>query len=116
MFHPQGTIDSEDEFFLINFMCSSDDSSSYDDDFVVETIVVSDHIARHQLRFRQSFTGHARVSNRSGETKHFLLFAGYFQCMSALFNPRLFRCRFRLARHVFNRILQGVMAYDDYFI
>ena len=32
-----------------------------------------------------------------------------------LFNARHFRRRFRMVKHVFNRIREGVVEYDDYF-
>jgi hypothetical protein len=103
-------MNSGDEFFFNNIMCSSDD-----EDFVVATMVVSEHIARQRLRFRGSILGHAPALNRNRESGHCLLFVDYFQCTSPLFNPKLFRRRFRMTRHVFNRIQEGVMAYDDYF-
>ena len=43
-----------------------------------------------------------------------MLYADYF-ANTLLFKPDKFRRRFRMARHVFNRIREGVVAHDPYF-
>ena len=107
-------MDSGDEFFFHHFLCSSDDSSSDDDDLVVAALVVHDHIQRQLPRYRGSVPGRAPNLNRNRERGHTLLYADYF-ANTPLFKPDKFRCRFRMERHVFNRIREGVVAHDPYF-
>ncbi|KAM3364359.1 hypothetical protein ACQJBY_014602 [Aegilops geniculata] len=107
-------MDSGDEFFFHHFLCSSDDSSSDDDDLVVAALVVHDHIQRQLPRYRGSLPGRAPNLNRNRERGHALLYADYF-ANTPLFKPDKFRRRFRMARHVFNRIREGVVAHDPYF-
>ncbi|XP_073359709.1 uncharacterized protein [Aegilops tauschii subsp. strangulata] len=52
--------------------------------------------------------------NRNRERGHTLLYADYF-ANTPLYKPDKFRRRFRMARHVFNRIREGVVAHDPYF-
>ena len=61
-----------------------------------------------------SLTGHAPNLNNNRERGHALLYADYF-ANTPLFKPDKFRRRFRMARHVFNRIREGVVAHDPYF-
>ena len=107
-------MDSGDEFFFHHFLCSSDDSSSDDEDFVVAALVVHDHIQRQLPRYRGSVPGRAPNLNRNRERGHALLYADYF-ANTPLFKPDKFRRRFRMVRHVFNRIREGVVAHDPYF-
>ena len=107
-------MDSGDEFFFHHFLCSSDDSSSDDEDLVVAALVVHDHIQRQLPRYRGSLPGRAPNLNRNRERGHALLYADYF-ANALLFKPDKFRRRFRMARHVFNRIREGVVAHDPYF-
>ena len=96
-------MDSGDEFFFHHFICSSDDSSSDDEDLVVVALVVHDHIQRQLPRYRGSVPGRAPNLNRNREGTHALLYVDYF-ANTPLFKPDKFRRRFRMARHVFNRI------------
>ncbi|XP_020195431.1 uncharacterized protein [Aegilops tauschii subsp. strangulata] len=107
-------MDSGDEFFFHHFICSSDDSSSDDEDLVVAALVVHDHIQRQLPRYRGSLPGRAPNLNHNKERGHTLLYADYF-ANTALFKPDKFRCHFRMARHVFNCIREGVVAHDPYF-
>ncbi|XP_073360731.1 uncharacterized protein [Aegilops tauschii subsp. strangulata] len=107
-------MDNGDEFFFHHFICSSDDSSSDDEDLVVAALVVHDHIQRQLPRYRGSLPGRAPNLNRNRERGHALLYADYF-ANTPLFKPDKFRRRFRMARHVFNRIREGVVAHDSYF-
>ena len=107
-------MDSGDEFFFHHFLYSSDDSSSDDDDLVVAALVVHDHIQRQLPRYRGSLPGKAPNLNRNRERGHALLYADYF-ANTPLFKQDKFRRRFRMARHVFNRIREGVVAHDPYF-
>ncbi|KAI4995770.1 hypothetical protein ZWY2020_037818 [Hordeum vulgare] len=52
--------------------------------------------------------------NPNRERGQALLYADYF-ANTPLFKPDKFRRRFRMARHVFNRIREGVVAHDPYF-
>ena len=61
-----------------------------------------------------SLTGHAPNLNNNRERGHALLYADYF-ANTPLFKPDKFRRRFRMARHLFNRIREGVVAHDPYF-
>lgn len=45
-------MDSEDKFFYNNGICSLDDSSSDDEDFMVATMVVNEHISMQRPMFR----------------------------------------------------------------
>ena len=83
---------------------------------MVPALVVNEHIARQLPRFRGSIPGHAPAlnHNRERERGHSLLYADYFES-SPLFKPHHFRHHFRMARHVFSRIREGVVAYDNYF-
>ena len=58
--------------------------------------------------------GRAPNLNHNRERGHALLYADYF-ANTPLFKPDKFRRRFRMARHVFNRIREGVVAHDPYF-
>ncbi|XP_073355232.1 uncharacterized protein [Aegilops tauschii subsp. strangulata] len=107
-------MDNGDEFFFHHFICSSDDSSSDDEDLVVAALVVHDHIQRQLPRYSGSVPGRAPNLNRNRERGHALLYADYFS-NTLLFKPDKFRRRFRMARHVFNRIREGVVAHDPYF-
>ncbi|XP_073358221.1 uncharacterized protein [Aegilops tauschii subsp. strangulata] len=107
-------MDSGDEFFFHHFLCSSDDSSSDNEDLVVAALIVDDHIQRQLPRYRGSVPGRAPNLNRNRERGHALLYADYF-ANTPLFKPDKFRRRFRMARHVFNRIREGVVAHDPYF-
>ena len=66
-------MDSGDEYFFHNFICSSDDSSLDDEDLVVAALVVHDHISRKRPRFRGSIPGHAPALDRSREKGHTLM-------------------------------------------
>ena len=107
-------MDSGDEFFFHYFLCSSDDSSSDDEDLVVAALVIHDHIQRQLPRYRGSLPGHAPNLNRNRERGHTLIYADYF-ANTPLFKQDKFRRRFHMARHVFNRIREGVVAHDPYF-
>ncbi|XP_020161157.1 uncharacterized protein [Aegilops tauschii subsp. strangulata] len=107
-------MDSRDEFFFHHFFCSLDDSSSDDEDLVVAALVVHDHIQRQLPRYRGSVPDRAPNLNRNRERGHALLYADYF-VNTPLFKSDKFRRRFRMARHVFNRIREGVVAHDPYF-
>ncbi|XP_073359707.1 uncharacterized protein [Aegilops tauschii subsp. strangulata] len=107
-------MDSGDEFFFHHFLCSSDDSSLDDEDLVVAALVIHDHIQRQLPRYRGSVPSRAPNLNRNRERGHALLYADYF-ANTPLFKPDKFRRRFRMARHVFNRIREGVVAHDPYF-
>ncbi|SPT17435.1 unnamed protein product [Triticum aestivum] len=107
-------MDSGNEFFFHHFLCSSDDSSSDDEDLVVAALVVHDHIQRQLPRYRGSVPGRAPNLNRNRERGHALLYADYFS-NTPLFKPDKFSRRFRMARQVFNRIREGVVAHDPYF-
>ncbi|XP_073362617.1 uncharacterized protein [Aegilops tauschii subsp. strangulata] len=61
-----------------------------------------------------SVPGRAPNLNRNRERGHALLYADYF-ANTPLFKPDKFRRRFRMARHMFNRIREGVVAHDPYF-
>ncbi|KAI4993277.1 hypothetical protein ZWY2020_007590 [Hordeum vulgare] len=107
-------MDSGDEFFVHHFIYSSDDSSSDDEDIVVAAVMVHDHIQRQFPRYRGSFPGRAPNLNRNRERGQALLYVDYF-ANTPLFKPDKFRRRFRMARHVFNRIRERVVAHDPYF-
>ncbi|XP_073355261.1 uncharacterized protein [Aegilops tauschii subsp. strangulata] len=107
-------MDSGDEFFFHHFLCSSDDSSSDDEDLVVAALVVHDHIQRQLPRYRGSVPGRAPNLNRNRERGHALLYADYF-ANTPLFKPDKFRRRFCMARHLFNRIREGVVSHDPDF-
>nr|XP_040246049.1 uncharacterized protein LOC120965001 [Aegilops tauschii subsp. strangulata] len=108
------TMDSGDEYFFHNFICSLDDSSLDDEELVVAALVIHDHIARQRPRFRGSISRHAPALNPDRESGHVLLYVDYFWD-TALFKPHQFRRRFQMRRHVFNRIREGVVGYDPYF-
>ena len=107
-------MDSGDEFFFNHFICSSDDSSSDDEELVVAALVVHDHIQRQRPRYRGSVSGRAPNLNCARERGHASLYADYFD-NTALFKPEKFRRRFRMSRHVFNRIREGVVQHDPFF-
>lgn len=58
-------MDSEDKFFYNNGICSLDDSSSDDEDFMVATMVVNEHISRTRPMFMGSIPSHAPTLNRN---------------------------------------------------
>ena len=62
----------------------------------------------------EALTGRAPNLNRNRERGHALLYADYF-ANTPLFKPDKFYHGFRMARHVFNRIREGVVAHDPYF-
>nr|XP_020195501.1 uncharacterized protein LOC109781306 [Aegilops tauschii subsp. strangulata] len=107
-------MDSGDDFFFHHFIDSSDDSSSDDEDLVVAALVVHDHIERQLPRYRGSVPDRAPNLDRNRERGHALLYVDYF-ANTPLFMPDKFRRRFRMARHLFNRIREGVVAHDPYF-
>ncbi|KAI4969990.1 hypothetical protein ZWY2020_000904 [Hordeum vulgare] len=107
-------MDNGDEFFFHHFIYSSDDSSSDDEDIVVAAVMVHDHIQRQLPRYRGSLPCPASNLNRNRERGQALLYADYF-ANAPLFKPDKFCRRFRMARHVFNRIREGVVAHDPYF-
>ncbi|KAI4963769.1 hypothetical protein ZWY2020_010532 [Hordeum vulgare] len=107
-------MDNGDEFFFHHFIYSSDDSSSDDEDIVVAAVMVHGHIQRQLPRYRGSLPGRAPNLNRNRERGQALLCVDYF-ANTPLFKPDKFRRRFRMARHVFNRIREGVVAHDPYF-
>ncbi|KAI4997046.1 hypothetical protein ZWY2020_052388 [Hordeum vulgare] len=107
-------MDCADEFFFHNVLCDSDDSSS-DNEEMLLAMLVHDHINRQQPLFRGSIPGHVPALNRNRESGHFLLWKDYFDSSNPLFKHHKFRHRFRMARHVFNRIREGVVGYDNYF-
>src|SRR4051812_32467554 len=79
------------------------------------TLIVNNHIENQQPLYRGSIVGHEPPLNRNRETGHVLLYDDYFRVTESLFVPKHFRHRFRMAKHVFNHIRQGVVEYDDYF-
>ncbi|XP_020176579.1 uncharacterized protein [Aegilops tauschii subsp. strangulata] len=107
-------MDSGDEFFFHHFIYSLDDSSSDDEDLVAAALVVHDHIERQLPRYRVSVPGRAPNLNSNTERGHSLLYVDYF-ANTPLFKPDKFHRRFRMARHLFNRIQEGVVAHDPYF-
>ncbi|XP_020170104.1 uncharacterized protein [Aegilops tauschii subsp. strangulata] len=106
-------MDSGDEFLFHHFIYSSDDSFSDGEDLVVAALVVHDHIERRLPRYRESVPSRAPNLNRNRERGHALLYADYF-ANTPLFKPDKFRRRFRMARHVFNRIRERVVAHGPY--
>ena len=64
--------------------------------------------------FRVSVPGRALALDRNREGGHVQLFKDYFH-RNPTYPAKLFRRRFRMARHVFNCIRVGVMIHDDYF-
>nr|XP_045090155.1 uncharacterized protein LOC123497597 [Aegilops tauschii subsp. strangulata] len=107
-------MDSADEFFFHNFMCDSGDSSSDDDEEMLVAVLVHDHLNRQRPLFRGSIPGHIPALNRNRESGHFLLWKDHFDTTNPLFKHQKFRC-FNMARHLFNRIREGVVGYDNYF-
>ena len=109
-------MDSADEYFYNNVLCSSFSSDSSDDeaDVLVATLLVNDHLARQEPKYRGSLPGRAPALDRNRERGHVGLFKDYFD-RNPTYPPAIFRRRFRMARYVFNRIRIGVMEYDDYF-
>ncbi|KAI4963483.1 hypothetical protein ZWY2020_014036 [Hordeum vulgare] len=107
-------MDSGDEFFFHHFIYSSDDSSSDDEDIVVAEVMVHDHIQRQLPQYRGTLPGRAPNLNRNRERGQALLYADYF-ANTPLFKPDKLCHRFRMARHVFNHIREGVVAHDSYF-
>src|SRR4051812_727533 len=65
--------------------------------------------------FRGSIPGHALGLDRNRENGHLPLFSNYFHRTNPLFPVKYFQHRFQKARPLFNRILEGVTVYDDYF-
>ena len=100
--------------FLPSLPLLIDHSSPDDEDLVVAALVVHDHIQRQLPQYRGSVPGRAPNLNRNRERGHALLYADYF-ANTLLFRPDKFHRRFRMARHVFNRIREGVVAHDPYF-
>ncbi|KAI4991978.1 hypothetical protein ZWY2020_040364 [Hordeum vulgare] len=107
-------MDYADEFFFHNVLCESDDSSS-DDEEMLLAVLVHDHINRHRPLFRGSILGHVPALNRNREIGHFLLWKDYFDTSNPLSKHKKFQRCFRMARHVFKRIREGVVGFDDYF-
>jgi len=79
------------------------------------TLIVNNHIENQRPLFRGSIVGHEPALNRNRVTGHMLMWDDYFKVSKPLFGPKHFRRRFRMAKHVFNRIREGVVEYDDYF-
>ena len=79
------------------------------------TLIVNNHIENQRPLFRGSIVGHEPALNCNRVTGHMLLWDDYFKVPKPLFGPKHFRRRFRMAKHVFNRIREGVVEYDDYF-
>ena len=108
-------MDSADEFFFNHFICVSDDSSSDDEEEILAAVLVHHHLNNQRPLFRGSIPGHLPALNRNRESGHLLLWKDYFDTTIPLFKHHKFRRRFRMSRHVFNRIREGVVGYDDYF-
>lgn len=112
-------MDSSEEFFYKNniMRSSSSDSSSDDEsDSLVATLIVNEHVARQRPLFRGSLPGRSPALDRNGSGGHVQLYGDYFRRVKLTYPPKIFRCRFRMRRSLFNRIRLGVMHFDDYFI
>jgi hypothetical protein len=111
-------MDSDLEYIYEHFVESSDGSSDeeeYSDETTMMQVVLEDaeQADEHVLNFKGSIKGH-RVLNRNRARGHLTLMNDYF-ASDALFADN-FRRRFRMCKSVFDRLYQGVRAYDDYFI
>ncbi|XP_020165756.1 uncharacterized protein [Aegilops tauschii subsp. strangulata] len=109
-------MDFADEFFFHNFLCDSDDSSSDDEEEILAAVLVHHHLKSQRPLFRSSILDQLLAFNRNRESGHFLLWKDYFDTTNPLFKHQKFRCRFRMSRHLFNRIREGLVGYDDYFV
>ncbi|KAI4989028.1 hypothetical protein ZWY2020_036345 [Hordeum vulgare] len=108
-------MDSPDEFFFHNFLCNSDGSSFNDKEEILVAVLVHHHLNSQRPLFYGSILGHLPALNRNRESGHLLLWKDYFDTTNPLFKHQKFRRRFRMSRHLFNRIREGVVGYDDYF-
>ena len=70
------TMDSADEYFYNNVLCSSSSFDSSDDEaeVLVATLVVNDHLARQAPMYRGSVPGRAPALARNREAGHVQLF------------------------------------------
>ncbi|KAI4995268.1 hypothetical protein ZWY2020_035171 [Hordeum vulgare] len=108
-------MDSADEFFFHNFLCDSDDSLSNDEEEILAVVLVHHYLNSQRTLFRGFILGHLPALNRNRESGHLLLWKDYFDTTNPLFQHQKFRRHFRMSRHLFNRIIEGVVDYDDYF-
>jgi hypothetical protein len=79
-------------------------------------LLIHEHNVAQIPVYRGSFPGCVAVLDRKRERGHDMLFYDYFHYNKELFTPQMFRRRFRMSRPLFNRIMDGVKIYDDYFI
>ncbi|XP_040254375.1 uncharacterized protein [Aegilops tauschii subsp. strangulata] len=82
---------------------------------VVAVLVDQDHLSKKRLLFQGLISGHTPALNRNRESGHFLLWKDYSETPNPFFKHHQFCCCFRIARHVFNYIREGVVRYDKYF-
>ena len=78
-------------------------------------MLVHHHLNSQRPLFRGSIPWHLLALNRNRESGHFLLWNDYFDTTNPLFKHQKFRRCFCISRHLFNRIREGVVGYDDYF-
>ncbi|GAB2283379.1 hypothetical protein Dimus_039596 [Dionaea muscipula] len=98
---------------LQNIFDNIDDSD--DEDLIFLAAIQEEENARERqfVRRRGSIMGH-RVINRSRHDGAERLYCDYFS-ENSTYPPHLFRRRFRISRPLFCRIVEGVVASNDYF-
>ena len=110
-------MDSDDEFFYNTFIDTSDDDSENGSEIViVATVLVHNFNQTEWPRHVGSVVGRAPALDRDREQGHYQLWKDYFHPVKPTYLDHKFRRRFRMSQNLFMRILEGVRAYDEYFV
>ncbi|XP_020245249.1 uncharacterized protein LOC109823383 [Asparagus officinalis] len=106
---------SDDDNFLTNIIAEIDETEEVICEYINNNLIIANNLRQqnYQLIHGGSIPGHA-VINRDRETAHQNLVIDYF-----VDNPRfgqdMFRCRYRMSRSLFIRIVDAVKDHDHYF-
>jgi hypothetical protein len=65
--------------------------------------------------YRSSVKGRKPNVKCNREKGHYQLYRDYFHPTNPLFDAQRFRCRYRMSRKLFLKILNGARAHDNYF-
>ena len=101
-------MDSSNEFFYSHFTDTSDDSVDDDTDILVAAATLVHNFNETELsKHVGSVVGRAPALNRDRECGHWQLWKDYFHPIKPTYPTIIFRRRFRMAKYLFMRILEG---------
>jgi hypothetical protein len=101
--------------FYMDIIESSSDKEADDDTELMMAAAMLLHEHTSRPAYRGSVKGCKPNVKHNREKGHYQLYRGYFHPTNPIFDAQRFRCRYRMSRKLFLRILNEVRAHNNYF-